>query len=240
MRLTEWPRMPFLNEEVKEWIALELESLGVEDRRLCARGRHRGRRATGHGRHRDRPPRPPVRAIRLVRSLPPRDAHVPLAGPPARVELRADTFRLWARVNTARDGRSASTIRTSRPPPSRTISARRSATSRARLRGDGRAVRRACRPCLVRRARRHPGWTAAAAARRRGPGGADRRDRAEGRGADRREGRPAVGETPSTAEAAKPDEAVLATAVLIGEGEEILQLLDEEREAIPTRSDDQS
>ena len=31
MRLTEWPRMPFLNEEVKEWIALELESLGVED-----------------------------------------------------------------------------------------------------------------------------------------------------------------------------------------------------------------
>ena len=31
MRLTEWPRMPFLNEEVKEWIALELQSLGVED-----------------------------------------------------------------------------------------------------------------------------------------------------------------------------------------------------------------
>ena len=31
MRLTEWPRMPFLNDEVKEWIALELESLGVED-----------------------------------------------------------------------------------------------------------------------------------------------------------------------------------------------------------------
>ena len=31
VRLTEWPRMPFLNDEVKEWIALELESLGVED-----------------------------------------------------------------------------------------------------------------------------------------------------------------------------------------------------------------
>ena len=31
MRLTEWPRMPFLNEEVKEWIALELQSLGIED-----------------------------------------------------------------------------------------------------------------------------------------------------------------------------------------------------------------
>ncbi len=31
MRLTEWPRMPFLNDEVKEWITLELQSLGVED-----------------------------------------------------------------------------------------------------------------------------------------------------------------------------------------------------------------
>ena len=31
MRLTEWPRMPFLNDEVKEWIAIELQSLGVED-----------------------------------------------------------------------------------------------------------------------------------------------------------------------------------------------------------------
>ena len=31
VRLTEWPRMPFLNDEVKEWIAIELQSLGVED-----------------------------------------------------------------------------------------------------------------------------------------------------------------------------------------------------------------
>ena len=31
MRLVEWPRMPYLTEEVREWIGLELKNLGVED-----------------------------------------------------------------------------------------------------------------------------------------------------------------------------------------------------------------
>ena len=51
---------------------------------------------------------------------------------------------------------------------------------------------------------------------------------------------PSTDERPAPSEAAKPDEASLATAVPIGEDEEILALSDEEREAIPTRSDDQS
>jgi hypothetical protein len=31
VRLSEWPRHPFLNDEVREWIALHLQALGVSD-----------------------------------------------------------------------------------------------------------------------------------------------------------------------------------------------------------------
>src|SRR3990170_1952791 len=64
VRLTEWPRMPFLNDEVKEWIALELQSLGVEDLAVYAleagtEGDERPRpRLRGHGRPLRRAGRP--------------------------------------------------------------------------------------------------------------------------------------------------------------------------------------
>lgn len=31
MRLADWPRMPYLNEEVREWVALQLQGLGVDE-----------------------------------------------------------------------------------------------------------------------------------------------------------------------------------------------------------------
>ncbi len=31
MRLADWPRMPYLNEELREWVALQLKALGVEE-----------------------------------------------------------------------------------------------------------------------------------------------------------------------------------------------------------------
>ena len=31
MRLADWPRMPYLNDELREWIELQLRTLGVEE-----------------------------------------------------------------------------------------------------------------------------------------------------------------------------------------------------------------
>lgn len=36
MRLAEWPRNPYLNDELREWVALHLSSLGVEDLAIYA------------------------------------------------------------------------------------------------------------------------------------------------------------------------------------------------------------
>lgn len=102
MRLTEWPRMPFLNDEVKEWIALELESLGVEDLAVYAleAGSEGDERrvmvATEIGLldHRYAPFGSSAR-YRLAMLMYPWQV---LRG----VELRADTFRLWAREHRTR------------------------------------------------------------------------------------------------------------------------------------------
>ncbi len=102
MRLTEWPRMPFLNDEVKEWIALELESLGVEDLAVYAleAGTEGDERrvmvATEVGLldHRYAPFGSSAR-YRLAMLMYPWQV---LRG----VELRADTFRLWAREHRTR------------------------------------------------------------------------------------------------------------------------------------------
>ena len=31
MRLADWPRMPYLNDELREWVALQLKTLGVDE-----------------------------------------------------------------------------------------------------------------------------------------------------------------------------------------------------------------
>ena len=36
MRLADWPRNPYLNDELREWVALHLSSLGVEDLAIYA------------------------------------------------------------------------------------------------------------------------------------------------------------------------------------------------------------
>jgi hypothetical protein len=102
VRLTEWPRMPFLNDEVKEWIALELQSLGVDDLAVYAleAGTEGDERrvmvATEVGLldHRYAPFGSSAR-YRLAMLMYPWQV---LRG----VELRADTFRLWAREHRTR------------------------------------------------------------------------------------------------------------------------------------------
>jgi hypothetical protein len=94
--------MPFLNDEVKEWIALELESLGVEDLAVYAleAGTEGDERrvmvATEIGLldHRYAPFGSSAR-YRLAMLMYPWQV---LRG----VELRADTFRLWAREHRTR------------------------------------------------------------------------------------------------------------------------------------------
>src|ERR687891_2389227 len=102
VRLTDWPRMPFLNDEVKEWIAIELQSLGVEDLAVYAleAGTEGDERrvmvATEVGLldHRYAPFGSSAR-YRLAMLMYPWQV---LRG----VELRADTFRLWAREHRTR------------------------------------------------------------------------------------------------------------------------------------------
>jgi hypothetical protein len=94
--------MPFLNDEVKEWIALEIESLGVEDLAVYAleAGSEGDERrvmvATEIGLldHRYAPFGSSAR-YRLAMLLYPWQV---IRG----VELRADTFRLWAREHRTR------------------------------------------------------------------------------------------------------------------------------------------
>jgi hypothetical protein len=94
--------MPFLNDEVKEWIALELQSLGVEDLAVYAleAGQEGDERrvmvATEVGLldHRYAPFGSSAR-YRLAMLMYPWQV---LRG----VELRADTFRLWAREHRTR------------------------------------------------------------------------------------------------------------------------------------------
>jgi hypothetical protein len=237
VRLTDWPRMPFLNDEVKEWIAMELVSLGVEDLAVYAleAGTEGDERrvmvATEVGLldHRYAPFGSSAR-YRLAMLMYPWQV---LRG----VELRADTFRLWAREHRTRWS-----FRLHHPHFE-------AATESPDL---GQALCDLARVCAVMAepfgvpagrvssdvpgvipggprplpaADEKPAETEAAAAE----------DGGKGDGRAGKEGKPAEAatETPAEPAAAKP------TAVPIGDGEEVIELSDEEKAAVPSRSDDQ-
>lgn len=240
MRLTEWPRMPFLNDEVKEWIALELQSLGIEDLAVYAleAGTEGDERrvmvATEVGLldHRYAPFGSSAR-YRLAMLMYPWQV---LRG----VELRADTFRLWAREHRTRWS-----FRLHHPHFE-------AATESPDL---GQALCDLARVCAV---MAEPFGVPAGRVSSDVPGvipGGPRplpstaEPPAKGPDAieptaDALSGEPAMGASAPDAsaiagngrEAAEP---AAATAVPIGDDEEILELSDEEKAAIPTRSDDQ-
>ena len=240
MRLTEWPRMPFLNDEVKEWIALELQSLGVEDLAVYAleAGTEGDERrvmvATEVGLldHRYAPFGSSAR-YRLAMLMYPWQV---LRG----VELRADTFRLWAREHRTRWS-----FRLHHPHFE-------AATESPDL---GQALCDLARVCAV---MAEPFGVPAGRVSSDVPGvipGGPRPIPPTGDGPAPREGEEreepadtaevdgaAVGSENGTPEpdAPAPERGSRPTAVPIGDDEEILELSDEEREAVPTRSDDQA
>jgi hypothetical protein len=229
--------MPFLNDEVKEWIALELQSLGVEDLAVYAleAGQEGDERrvmvATEVGLldHRYAPFGSSAR-YRLAMLMYPWQV---LRG----VELRADTFRLWAREHRTRWS-----FRLHHPHFE-------AATESADL---GQALCDLARVCAV---MAEPFGVPAGRVSSDVPGvipGGPRPIPPSGE----------VPQAPTTAPSAEtaatepaeavaegsddeepedesPAEAQRPTAVPIGEDEEILELSDEERAAVPTRSDDQ-
>ena len=228
--------MPFLNEEVKEWIALELQSLGVEDLAVYAieAGQEGDERrvmvATEVGLldHRYAPFGSSAR-YRLAMLMYPWQV---LRG----VELRADTFRLWAREHRTRWS-----FRLHHPHFE-------AATESPDL---GQALCDLARVCAVmaepfgvpagRVSSDVPG-VIPGGPRPIPPTGDSPEEIAEASGEEPAEPAEASaegsdGETPSDA---PPEGGPRPTAVPIGDDEEILELSDEEREAVPTRSDDQN
>jgi hypothetical protein len=230
--------MPFLNDEVKEWIALELQSLGVEDLAVYAleAGTEGDERrvmvATEVGLldHRYAPFGSSAR-YRLAMLMYPWQV---LRG----VELRADTFRLWAREHRTRWS-----FRLHHPHFE-------AATESPDL---GQALCDLARVCAV---MAEPFGVPAGRASSEVPGAHPGGPRplppaepdAEGevppgaaseaaeRDGDGPEGDGAAEEAEQTG----TDDA-RATAVAVGEGEEVLQLdADDELAAVPTRSDDQA
>ncbi len=227
MRLNEWPRMPFLNDEVKEWIAIELESLGVEDLAVYAleAGTEGDERrvmvATEVGLldHRYAPFGSSAR-YRLAMLMYPWQV---LRG----VELRADTFRLWAREHRTRWS-----FRLHHPHFE-------AATESADL---GQALCDLARVCAV---MAEPFGVPAGRVSSDVPGVIPGGPRPIPASTDSAE--PSATQTLATAEAvangdqpAKDDAAPETRAVPIGAGEEVVGLSDEEKEAVPTRSDDQA
>ena len=230
MRLTEWPRMPFLNDEVKEWIALELESLGVEDLAVYAleAGTEGDERrvmvATEVGLldHRYAPFGSSAR-YRLAMLMYPWQV---LRG----VELRADTFRLWAREHRTRWS-----FRLHHPHFE-------AATESPDL---GQALCDLARVCAV---MAEPFGVPAGRVSSEVPGAhpggprplppATDKDREDERASADAERSAAAAEKGGSdrdgAAAGAPP-----TAVAVGEGEEIIELSDEEKAAVPARSDDQ-
>jgi hypothetical protein len=254
--------MPFLNDEVKEWIALELQSLGVEDLAVYAleAGTEGDERrvmvATEVGLldHRYAPFGSSAR-YRLAMLMYPWQV---LRG----VELRADTFRLWAREHRTRWS-----FRLHHPHFE-------AATESADL---GQALCDLARVCAVmaepfgvpagRVSSDVPGVIPGGPrplppapdepeAGREAPVAEDRGGEPEASGEDSTEvdgagpedmrpdgvgpdARPAAATgLPAENGAGRPADARHALAVAIGEDEEILELSDEDREAIPTRSDE--
>ena len=227
MRLTDWPRMPFLNDEVKEWIALELQSLGVEDLAVYAleAGTEGDERrvmvATEVGLldHRYAPFGSSAR-YRLAMLMYPWQV---LRG----VELRADTFRLWAREHRTRWS-----FRLHHPHFE-------AATESPDL---GQALCDLARVCAVmaepfgvpagRVSSDVPGVI---------PGGprpipptGDSPEEAKGGEPEESDGTEAAEPKAPTRAAARP------AAVPVGDGEEVIELSDEEKAAVPSRSDDQA
>jgi hypothetical protein len=231
--------MPFLNEEVKEWIALELQSLGVEDLAVYAleAGQEGDERrvmvATEVGLldHRYAPFGSSAR-YRLAMLMYPWQV---LRG----VELRADTFRLWAREHRTRWS-----FRLHHPHFE-------AATESPDL---GQALCDLARVCAVmaepfgvpagRVSSDVPGVIPGGPRPIPPTGDAPESD-TEG---ERDEGEPDDEDKPAEATGdasgngvtdAPPAEAEQRpTAVPIGDDEEILELSDEERAAVPTRSDE--
>ncbi len=232
MRLTEWPRMPFLNDEVKEWIALELESLGVEDLAVYAleAGTEGDERrvmvATEVGLldHRYAPFGSSAR-YRLAMLMYPWQV---LRG----VELRADTFRLWAREHRTRWS-----FRLHHPHFE-------AATESPDL---GQALCDLARVCAVmaepfgvpagRVSSEVPG-ASPGGPRPLPPAGSSPR---AGTRPDPTAGDPAPANDTSTDRAPGSGDSATEdrTAVAVGSGEEVVDLSDEEKAAIPARSDDQ-
>ena len=243
MRLTEWPRMPFLNDEVKEWIALELESLGVEDLAVYAleAGTEGDERrvmvATEVGLldHRYAPFGSSAR-YRLAMLMYPWQV---LRG----VELRADTFRLWAREHRTRWS-----FRLNHPHFE-------AATESPDL---GQALCDLARVCAV---MAEPFGVPAGRVSSDVPGvipggprplppspeasrvtdtGTNDGNQPKDASSDAA-GADGAGGGKTKEPAAEPSAAApKATAVPIGEGEEVIDLSDEDRAAVPTRSDDQA
>jgi hypothetical protein len=234
--------MPFLNDEVKEWIAMELESLGVEDLAVYAleAGTEGDERrvmvATEVGLldHRYAPFGSSAR-YRLAMLMYPWQV---LRG----VELRADTFRLWAREHRTRWS-----FRLNHPHFE-------AATESPDL---GQALCDLARVCSVmaepfgvpagRVSSDVPGVI---------PGGprplppvegpsvgappepATTEVEADAEPTARGDGKPDSPEEEAAEEAEPETTESTSTAVPIGEGEELIELSDEEKAAIPTRSDD--
>jgi hypothetical protein len=251
--------MPFLNDEVKEWIALELQSLGVDDLAVYAleAGQEGDERrvivATEIGLldHRYAPFGSSAR-YRLAMLMYPWQV---LRG----VELRADTFRLWAREHRTRWS-----FRLHHPHFE-------AATESPDL---GQALCDLARVCAVMAepfgvpAGRVssdvpgviPGGPRPLPPTGDGPKPVEPQEESDstaveatsgggGNGRSAAPSEPDGGEQEGASEA-EPEQAQaepaaarqptsVPTAVAIGEDEEILELTDEDRAAIPTRSDDQ-
>ncbi len=228
--------MPFLNDEVKEWIALELQSLGIEDLAVYAleAGQEGDERrvmvATEVGLldHRYAPFGSSAR-YRLAMLMYPWQV---LRG----VELRADTFRLWAREHRTRWS-----FRLHHPHFE-------AATEAPDL---GQALCDLARVCAV---MAEPFGVPAGRVSSDVPGvipGGPRPMPSSGEVAGPADVAKATEKEADTelaeASAEGPDgeapspapEAAQPAAVPIGDDEEILELSDEERAAVPTRSDDQ-
>ncbi len=238
MRLTEWPRMPFLNDEVKEWIAMELASLGVEDLAVYAleAGTEGDERrvmvATEVGLldHRYAPFGSSAR-YRLAMLMYPWQV---LRG----VELRADTFRLWAREHRTRWS-----FRLHHPHFE-------AATESPDL---GQALCDLARVCAV---MAEPFGVPAGRVSSDVPGvipggprplppiddaAQDETEQADKDATDAEPTEPADwAETDGESADSPASGNAKPTAVPIGDGEELIELSDEDRAAVPTRSDDQS
>ncbi|MBA2634348.1 MAG: hypothetical protein H0U86_15345 [Chloroflexi bacterium] len=227
--------MPFLNEEVKEWIAMELASLGVEDLAVYAleAGTEGDERrvmvATEVGLldHRYAPFGSSAR-YRLAMLMYPWQV---LRG----VELRADTFRLWAREHRTRWS-----FRLHHPHFE-------AATESPDL---GQALCDLARVCAVmaepfgvpagRVSSDVPGVI---------PGGprplpavepTPKPDAGEAEEATETSAQVEKSETDGDATPEAGDDKAKPTAVPIGDGEEVIELSVEDRAAVPTRSDDQA